>query len=318
MSLLVRVFATNAAVLVVATLVLALSPVTVSWPIALTEAVVLAGGLAAMLVANLVLLRPAFAPLRRLTRHMAEVDLLRPEQRMAVAGPVEIVALVRAFNDMLDRLEQERRDSGRRAIAAQEAERARVASELHDEVGQMMTAVLMRLERLRDAVSPERLGDLGDAMEAVRGSLEDVRRISQELRPETLEHLGLLSAIRAMCEGLSNRTGLRVRATLPAALTTLDTEAELALYRIAQEALTNVVRHAGARHAWVAIEQQPTAVSLWVTDDGRGLTVAEANAGGLRGMRERAITIGGQLSVGAAPVGGVEIHLVVPLLGGSR
>src|SRR6266540_3803449 len=110
MSLFWRVFVTNAALLVVAAIVLGVSPITVSWPIALTEAVVLTFGLVAMLVANALLLRPAF--------------------------------------QLLERLEAERRESGRRAVAAQEAERKRVASELHDEVGQAMTGVLMLLARL--------------------------------------------------------------------------------------------------------------------------------------------------------------------------
>src|SRR6266498_399156 len=132
-------FVTNAALLVVAAIVLGVSPITVSWPIALTEAVVLTFGLVAMLVANALLLRPAFQPLERLARRMGDVDLLRPGQRFAVAARGEILALVAAFNQMLERLEAERRESGRRAVAAQEAERKRVASELHDEVGQAMT-----------------------------------------------------------------------------------------------------------------------------------------------------------------------------------
>src|SRR6266511_4304004 len=198
MSLFWRVFVTNAALLVVAAIVLGVSPITVSWPIALTEAVVLTFGLVAMLVANALLLRPAFQPLERLARRMGDVDLLRPGQRFAVAARGEILALVAAFNQMLERLEAERRESGRRAVAAQEAERKRVASELHDEVGQAMTGVLMLLARLQDAVVPERRRELADAQEAIRGGLEEVRRIAQELRPELLEHLGLVSALRGL------------------------------------------------------------------------------------------------------------------------
>src|SRR6266542_401300 len=117
MSLFWRVFVTNAALLVVAAIVLGVSPITVSWPIALTEAVVLTFGLVAMLVANALLLRPAFQPLERLARRMGDVDLLRPGQRFAVAARGEILALVAAFNQMLERLEAERRESGRRAVA---------------------------------------------------------------------------------------------------------------------------------------------------------------------------------------------------------
>src|SRR6266511_3273905 len=189
MSLFWRVFVTNAALLVVAAIVLGVSPLTVSWPIALTAAVVLTFGLVAMLVANALLLRPAFQPLERLARRMGDVDLLRPGQRFAVAA---------------------RRESGRRAVAAQEAERKRVASELHDEVGQAMTGVLMLLARLQDAVVPERRRELADAQEAIRGGLEEVRRIAQELRPELLEHLGLVSALRALARTFAARTGIEV------------------------------------------------------------------------------------------------------------
>lgn len=313
MSLFARVFAVNAVLLVAAALVLGLSPVTVSWPIAVTEAIVLAAGLVAMLGANLFLLRPAFAPLRRLESHMRAVDLLQPGQRVALVGPAEIVSLGRSFNDMVDRLERERRTSGRRAIAAQETERRRVATELHDEIGQMMTAVLMRLERLRDGVQPDRVAELTDAQESVRASLEDVRRIAQELRPETLEHLGLGSAVQVMCDRLSTRTGLSVVCEVTDPLPGFDPETELAVYRIAQEALTNVVRHAGAARATVSIEASPDGLVLRVCDDGHGLREVRDNSGGLRGMRERAVTVGADLTVGPAALGGVEVLLHVPI-----
>ena len=313
MSLFARVFAVNAALLIVAALVLGLSPATVSWPIALTEAIVLAAGLVAMLGANLFLLRPAFAPLRRLEAHMRAVDLLRPGQRVALVGPAEIVSLVGAFNDMVDRLERERRQSGRRAIAAQESERRRVAVELHDEVGQMMTAVLMRLERLRDGVQPDRIAELVDAQESVRGSLEDVRRIAQELRPETLEYLGLSTAVQTMCDRLTARTGLDIVCDVAGLLPALDPETELAVYRIAQEALTNVVRHAEAANAWVAIGSTADGLVLRVCDDGRGMNGQSTDSGGLRGMRERAVSVGADLRIGSAAAGGVLVSLLVPV-----
>jgi two-component system sensor histidine kinase UhpB len=309
MSLFVRVFVTNAALLGAATLALGLSPVTVSWPIAVTEALVLAVGLVAMLVANALLLRPAFTPLRRLAGHMRDVDLLRPGHRVPAQGPVEVTALVRAFNEMLERLEGERRDSGRRAVAAQEAERKRIAIELHDEVGQTMTAVLMRLERLRDAVPPARTDELDDAREAVRSSLDDARRIAQELRPEMLETLGLVSALTALCRSFSARTGIRVDCGFPPDPPVLDAEAELAVYRVAQEALTNVARHSGARHAWLRVDTDGGGVALTVADDGRGFGGTPSATGGLHGMRERAVTVGGTLTIDAAPASGVAVRL---------
>jgi two-component system sensor histidine kinase UhpB len=316
MSLFWRVFATNAALLVVAAVVLGVSPVTVSWPIALTEAVVLALGLAAMLVANLVLLRPAFEPLERLARRMGDVDLLRPGQRVAMTGRAEISALVEAFNQMLARLEEERRDSGRRAVAAQEAERRRVASELHDEVGQAMTGVLMLLARLEDAVAPRRRGELEDAQKAVRGSLEEVGRIARELRPELLEHVGLVSALTALSRSFSARAGIQVECEFTPALPELSREVELAVYRIVQESLTNVARHAQATRVWLSMEtgQGPRAV-VRVVDDGRGIRGRVREGGGMRGMRERAIGVGAELAITQTPAGGVEVCLKLPSSG---
>ena len=320
MSLFWRVFTTNAVLLTAAAVVLGVSPITVSWPIALTEAVVLTIGLVAMLLANAVLLRPAFEPLERLARMMENVDLLRPGQRFAVAARGEILALVQAFNEMLERLEGERRESGRRAVAVQEAERRRVANELHDEVGQTMTAVLMLLARLEDAVAPDRRGELADAQEAIRGSLEEIGRIARELRPELLEHLGLLSALTALAKSFSTRTRIEVACSFAPDLPALGGEVELAVYRIVQESLTNVARHAGARRAWLSMQprQRGDGVVVRVRDDGRGLTGQLREGGGMRGMRERALVVGGELAIVAVPTGGVEVSLEIPGWGSGR
>ena len=317
MSLFWRVFATNAALLVVAALVLGVSPITVSWPIALTEAVVLTLGLVAMLVANALLLRPAFEPLERLARRMGDVDLLRPGQRFTVVAGGEVLALVRAFNEMLARLEAERRESGHRAVAAQETERRRVASELHDEVGQTMTAVLMALARLEDGVVPGRRRELVDAQEAIRGSLEEVHRIARELRPELLEHVGLVSALSALSRAFSVRTGIEVECRFAPNLPKLSSEVELAVYRIVQEALTNVARHAHASQVWLSMEPSREGVVARVVDNGRGAPDRLREGGGVRGMRERAIVVGGRLTITAARMRGVEIRLEVPGRGGD-
>ena len=134
-----------------ATLLLVFTPVTVHAPIHLVELVILVAGLAVMLIANLLLLRPVFASFNRLVQRMPTVDLLRPGQRLPECGGVEVTDLARGFNDMLDRLEAERRESGGRALAAQEAERLRIARGLHDEVGQVLTGVLLQLDSLAEA-----------------------------------------------------------------------------------------------------------------------------------------------------------------------
>jgi two-component system sensor histidine kinase UhpB len=318
MSLFWRVFATNALLLVAAAVVLGLSPVTVSWPIAITEAVVLGLGLTAMLAANAVLLRLALAPLRVVAARMTEVDLIDHPQPLAASGRGEIATLVGAFNDMLARLQTERRDSARRALAAQEDERRRVASELHDEVGQSMTAVLMLLERLHDGVVASRHPELRDAQETVRASLDEVRRIAQELRPELLEHLGLVSALTALSRGFAQRTGITVDCEFGPGLPPLGSDAELATFRIVQESLTNVARHAHARTVQLSVQHTPQAVRIRVADDGRGFTSSAPDSAGLRGMRERATLIGGHLTIGTAGTGGAQISLNIPRTGPIR
>jgi two-component system sensor histidine kinase UhpB len=299
--LLWRVFAINALLLVAATLILALTPVTVHAPIALVEGADLLVGLLVMLAANLVLLRRTLAPIDRLVDRMHTVDLLRPGQRLPRDGGVEVEALVTSFNQMLDRLEEERRESGRRALAAQEAERLRIARGLHDEVGQVLTGVLLQL-------------DDEETREAVRQALEEVRRIAQELRPEMLEHLGLVSALTELSRRFAESSGLRVERRFADDLPALSEEAELAVYRVAQESLTNVARHAQAANVLVTLDRGKGSVVLSVSDDGRGMSqaVASNGHGGLRGMRERALLVGGALAIKRSREGGVEVRLEVP------
>jgi two-component system sensor histidine kinase UhpB len=205
MSLFWRVLLVNAALLVGSAVVLAASPLTVSDPIGFVEALILVAGLTVALAADYVLLRRVFGPLEQLTTRMQGVDLLRPGGRLAARGGREIAQLERSFNDMLERLEAERRDSGRRALEAQEGERSRVAKDLHDEVGQSMTGVLLQLERLSQDVPARLRPPLLRTQDEVRRSLDEVRRIARELRPELLEHLGLVSALRALSRGLAER-----------------------------------------------------------------------------------------------------------------
>ncbi|HEX4010979.1 MAG TPA: sensor histidine kinase [Solirubrobacteraceae bacterium] len=311
-SLLWLVFAANIAVFVVAAALLAWTPVTVHRVATPSELVVLAIGVALMLAVDLVLLRRAFAPLRRLASMMERVDPGQPGRRAQAprgAGR-EVIALATALNDMLDRLEGERRESGRRALAAQESERKRIARELHDEIGQTLTAIALRAERAAGEPSPQRAA-LAEMAETVLQSLEDVHRIGRELRPEALDDLGLVNALIVLCSRIDGEAGLHVRRNLEWELPPLSPEVELVIYRVAQEALTNVLRHATATEATVALHPEDERVVLTVTDDGRGLP-AEVREGGLSGMRERAMLIEAQLAVGPGPGGGTEIVLTVP------
>lgn len=311
-SLFWRVFALNALVFIVGTAVLALTPATVSFPLAATEAIVLGAGLTAMLVANAFLLRLGFAPLEHLTRLMERIDLLQAGQRLAASGSSEVVKVIETFNDMLDRLESERRSSSGRALRAQEEERHRVARELHDEIGQDLTVVLLQLKRASELAPPEARSVLLDAQETARGSLDDVRRIARQLRPETLDELGLVSALVVLATSFSALTGLPVERKFDSDLPTLPEEVEVAIYRIAQESLTNVARHAGASRVELAVTRTPGGLRLRVADDGRGLKAARTD-GGIRGMQERAILIGAELALAPGPGGGLEVRLEVPI-----
>jgi two-component system, NarL family, sensor histidine kinase UhpB len=306
-----RVFIVNAGLLGVLAALLLFSPVTISAPIKPTQALIIVMALAFTLAANALLLRRALEPLERLAQRMEMVDLLRPGQRLQVLRNDEISRVVIAFNRMLDRLESERQQSGRRILAAQEAERVGIARDLHDEVGQVLTGVLLHLDSIASA-APGHRDEIDEAKHSVRRALDEVRRISSELRPEMLEQLGLVSALTELTTTFSRVSGVRVDTQSDQSLPKLEADTELATYRSAQESLTNVARHAQATRVAIALEGGPDSVVLRVVDDGRGFAGNPEEHGGLRSMRERALLVDGALAVKSAPRGGVEVRLEVP------
>jgi two-component system sensor histidine kinase UhpB len=311
MSLARRVALLNSAVLAVACLALALGPATVSAPIHLRELVVLLIGLAATMAANLLVVRRAFVPLERLTRVVRTVDPLAPGTRLRIEHPAkEVRELAEAFNDMLERLESERRDSARRVVRAQEAERRRVARELHDELGQSLTGVLLQIDQ---AIRTPDEADLEEAREGARRSLDDVRRIARDLRPNTLAELGLASALNALATRFTSQCGVVVDRHLDGDLPALDEDVEVVVYRVAQEALTNVARHVDARRVTLELSCAGDAVTLTVDDDGRGVpSYVGPEARGITGMRERALLVHGRLWVGNRPAQGTRVRLEIP------
>jgi two-component system sensor histidine kinase UhpB len=302
-----RVAIGNAAVLAAACTITALVLSPRGANVALRELTIVAAGAALMLGLNLLLLRRAFAPLRQLTAFARRIDPLDPGPRLQVnGGASEAAELAGAFNEMLDRLEAERRDSVGRALAAQEGERLRVAQELHDGVGQTLTGVVLQLGRAARHVPADAREGVLEAQETARASLEEVRRIARRLRPEALDDLGLPSALRVLGERVGEPAGLEVDVHVQPGME-LDEQVELVVYRVAQEALTNVARHAGARHAEVRLEPR----RLEVDDDGSGLPYGD-EGGGIRGMRERAVLIGATLRLGRSPLGGARVTLELP------
>jgi two-component system sensor histidine kinase UhpB len=309
-----RVCLVNGAVFAVGTAVLAASPATVSTPVLAREALVLAVGLTVMLVANGLVLRAMLGPLDRLRHLMEDVDLLRPGQRLPAEGSGPVSELIGSFNAMLERLEAERAASSGQALAAQEAERRRVAQELHDEVGQSLTAVLLGLRQVADRAPAELQQEVLLVQETARAGLDEVRQVVRRLRPGVLDDLGLVSALTSLVTEHARLTGAAVCRRLSADLPALGPEAELVVYRVAQEALTNVARHAHAGR--VCVDLAPTfagdAVQLRVVDDGRGLG-SDREGAGIRGMRERAVLVAATLTVGPHSEGGTELCLLVPV-----
>jgi two-component system sensor histidine kinase UhpB len=308
-----RVFAANAAVFAVALGLLALTPVEIHKSLRLDELVILLTGLVAMLLVDLLLLRRALGPLSRLTKVMGAVDLLRPGQR-AVAfegSSSEVLALAQAFNEMLERLETEHLESSGRVLAAQEAERLRIARELHDEIGQTLAAVALRAgHRAGRAAGAD--PEFAELAEIVQQSLADVRRISLELRPGALDELGLINALISLCARVDERSGLRVHRELRGPAPEMSPDVELAVYRIVQEALTNAIRHSQASEVTVSLTRADNACVLSVSDNGRGLPADVIEGGGLTGMRERALLVGADLETDSTGGAGVTVTLRVP------
>jgi two-component system sensor histidine kinase UhpB len=301
-----RVFAANAAVFALAFALLALAPIELHAPLRIEELVLLLVGLVAMLLVDLLLVRQALSPLRRLARVMGTVDLLRPGRRA--------VGFERSSSEMLERLEDERHDSSARVLAAQENERLRIARELHDEIGQTLTAVALRAEHTAQRSGPDH-PEFAELAEIVQHSLADVRRISLELRPGALDDLGLINALISLCARVDAQSPLRVHRDLQGPLPELSPEVELAIYRIAQEALTNAMRHSDASEVDVSLRCSGDALRLAVKDNGRGLPEQVRDGGGLTGMRERAMLIGADLELESAlgPNGGVTVSVRLPL-----
>jgi two-component system, NarL family, sensor histidine kinase UhpB len=243
---------------------------------------------------------------------MRSVDPLRPGQRIPPLGPEsEVTVVTTAFNEMLDRVERERRESARREIAAQESERRHVAVELHDQIGQTLTAMVFGLGRAMETAPAQLRPELESLREIAGETIEDVRRLAARLRPEVLDALGLEAALTNLCARFGRQTGLRVVPELQDRLPTLSAEAQLVVYRVAQESLTNAARHANARRITVSLVRDGADLLLAVADDGVGFD-GHREGGGIRGMRERALPVGAELDLARSAAGGVEVRLRVP------
>ena len=301
----------NGVVLVVAALLLVLSPASVSADPLPSELVVIGIGLAVMLLTDAVLIRWALAPLQRLITRLEDIEHLEPT-RLPEEGSGAVLGIARSVNGLLLRLADEQRAGDARALAAQEAERHRIAQELHDEVGQSLTVVLLGLKQLETQAPPELVPGLAAVRESTRAGLDDVRRVARRLRPGVLEDLGLTSALAALATEFSDHSSASVRRSFAPGLPPLTPEAEVVVYRVAQEALTNAARHAGAGEVELSLQRLGGSVVLEVRDDGRGFE-GLAEGSGLMGMRERAALVRAELSVISQPRHGTTVRLKVPV-----
>ncbi|OSZ71479.1 ATP-binding protein [Hydrogenophaga sp. IBVHS1] len=200
-------------------------------------------------------------------------------------------------------------------VSTREDERGRVARELHDEMGGLLTAMKLEMARLRrvpdlPAVARERMGGIEQRLNE---GIAVKRRIVENLRPSSLEQLGLIAALEVLCQDVSSSLGIPVMPQLEAV--ELDRDAELTVYRVVQESLTNISKYARARHAWVSLMRQEGQARVIVRDDGLGFDVSQVRPGhhGLLGMRVRVESHAGSLSITSSPGQGTRVSVEIPL-----
>jgi two-component system sensor histidine kinase UhpB len=245
---------------------------------------------------------------------MERVDLASPGQRASASpnAPREIERLTADFNRMLARLEEERVASGRAVIRAQEEERARIAQDLHDEVNQALTAILLRLQAAMLDVPPGLRSELKEIQTLATRAMEELLTLARTLRPTALDDHGLVPALASQVADFGERTGIRSSFHRHGEAPTLSDEEQLVLYRVTQESLSNVVQHSGASAVRVELSSIGRTV-LRVRDDGCGFKPIKGSGNrlGVSGMRERALLVGGRLNVFSAPGEGTTIELTM-------
>jgi two-component system sensor histidine kinase UhpB len=275
---------------------------------------VIGSAAAIALIVNIVVLRRRFTPLEKLIEEMEKVDLSRPGANLPASidgkGETEEVERIElAFLRMMRRLEAERRRAGSAALRAQEEERARVARDLHDEVNQSLTGVLLRLEAARESAPPELAGELSETRALASQAMNELLSLARQLRPTALDDLGLKAALAGQVEQLG-RGEIATSFSAEGDFSDLDDNVQLVVYRVAQEAIANAARHSDSGQLEVRLQRRDGGVELTVTDDGRGFAFAESERGlGLAGMRERALLVGGELTIESGPGRGTTVRL---------
>lgn len=292
----------------------------VSFALLLTLGVVLS------VISNAIILRVALKPLSQLE---ATARLVQDGDLAARVEPSELAdrdleRLAVTFNMMLESAETYRarlREVAARALSAQEDERRRIAQELHDGIAQTLTALRVRLRVARSLEGAARTAELEGISADIGAATEEIRRIAQGLRPPALDMLGLSPAIESYARSVAETSGLAIDTDIAATDGVLSPDAELALYRIVQEALSNVARHSAARSARVDLEVTAHAVEAVISDDGRGFRVAEEmrrGGLGLFGMQERGAYLGGTVDIESRPGHGTRVRVTIPKVETAR
>jgi two-component system, NarL family, sensor histidine kinase UhpB len=277
---------------------------------------VLIAAILATLLANNLVMRRRFAPLESLTRTMEAVDLTDPGVRAHASGgeSEDVTRLRQAFNRMLSRLECERTGSATAVLRAQEAERARVARDLHDEVNQALAAVSLRLAASAEHAPPELAEELAETQRLAHQAMRELLGLARELRPSALDDHGLLPALRTQVRLFGERWGIPAHFAADGTRPLLGEFEQLVVYRVVQEALSNIARHAEATNVKVAVTGcDSSALKVTIDDDGRGFSPDRLREGaaGLAGMRERALLAGGRLEITSTARGGTTVELSV-------
>jgi len=276
---------------------------------------VLAMAIMLTLLVNILMLRRRFLPLERLIERVEAID---PSQPAAFEPPErnsveEIDRLAISFRRLLQRIEEDQRRAGRLVLRAQEEERKRVARDLHDEVNQALTAILLRLEALNQD-APERLhDDIAGLKLLTNQAMEELLSLARQLRPSALDDHGLMAALDGQVRRFSEQTGIETKLTTQGEPSELSDDQQVVLYRVAQEALSNVAQHSSAESAEVDLAATNGVVRLRVSDDGRGFDASKPRSRlGLDGMSERARLVGGSLDIDSAPGAGTSLVLHIP------
>ncbi len=266
----------------------------------------------ATILVNAIVLRRRFAPLQQLLETMERVDVAQPGLTIAVSrnDSREVTRLHQAFNRMLARLGAERAAASAAVVHAQEAERARIARDLHDEVNQALTGVLLRLQAIEPDAPPELRAELDEIQTAASQAMAELLSLARELRPSTLDDHGLEAALRSRVDEFANHTGTQTTLRVDPEIGELGSGEQLVVYRVVQESLNNIAAHANASEVRVELDREPDGPVVRVADNGCGFAGPGRDGGlGLTGMRERARLAGGQLDVRSAPGEGTTVEL---------